>query len=307
MISIIIPAHNEASVIQRCLTAMTTGALPGELQILVVCNGCTDHTADLARDFHPSVRVLETPLPSKSHALNLGDAAAGSFPRFYVDADVVLPLESIRRLASHLNQNLSLAAAPRPSFDLDGCTWPVRDFYFINTRLPSASEGIGGSGVYALSHAGRLRFTAFPPITADDGFIRLQFQTHERATLSDCHSIVYAPRTLRDLIAIKTRSHFGTRQLRLFAPSLWSNVGPGNARALLRLSAHLTLWPALAVYCFVKFAARCRALRQLRQSHPPAWERDNTSRPLPAPEKACLHVPNTNAPPSSKPRMYIRG
>ena len=41
MISIVIPAHNEANVIQRILSALTDGADDGELDIVVVCNGCT--------------------------------------------------------------------------------------------------------------------------------------------------------------------------------------------------------------------------------------------------------------------------
>jgi glycosyltransferase involved in cell wall biosynthesis len=51
MISIIIPAHNESSVIARTLKAMTDGAKPGELDVIVVCNGCSDDTAVVAGRF----------------------------------------------------------------------------------------------------------------------------------------------------------------------------------------------------------------------------------------------------------------
>ena len=40
------------------------------------------------------------PRASKTAALNLGDARVSGFPRFYVDADVMLPLASIRRIAA---------------------------------------------------------------------------------------------------------------------------------------------------------------------------------------------------------------
>ncbi len=73
MISVIIPAHDEGSVIARTLEAMTNGAAPGELDVIVVCNGCTDDTAAVARRFGPPVRVIETDIAGKSHALNLGD------------------------------------------------------------------------------------------------------------------------------------------------------------------------------------------------------------------------------------------
>jgi hypothetical protein len=233
----------------------------------------------LARLFGRGVRVIETDVASKVHALNLGDQAAGGFPRFYVDADVVLPLEAVRRMAARLQEQRVLAVAPRFRMELGGCSWAVRAFYDINGRLPSSGEGIGGSGVYGLSEAGRRRFERFPELTADDGFIRLQFTPAERETLHECHSSVHAPKTLRELITIKTRSHYGTMQLRQHMPELWRNVGGRNGPALGRLALRCPwLWPKLAVYGVVKSAARFRARRQFKNASLIAWERDESSR-----------------------------
>ena len=60
---------------------MTENAEPGEMEIIVVCNGCKDDTADVARAFGDPVKVVETEIPSKIKALNLGDEAATCFPR----------------------------------------------------------------------------------------------------------------------------------------------------------------------------------------------------------------------------------
>ncbi|HOQ87625.1 MAG TPA: glycosyltransferase, partial [Phycisphaerae bacterium] len=79
MYSIIIPAHNEETVIARCIRAIITGAAPGELEVIVACNGCTDRTAEIAREFGDPVRVLEIKTPSKVAALNAADAAATGF------------------------------------------------------------------------------------------------------------------------------------------------------------------------------------------------------------------------------------
>ncbi|MEM7229802.1 MAG: glycosyltransferase, partial [Planctomycetota bacterium] len=97
--SVIIPAHNEEAVIARTLRAMLDGARPGELEIIVVCNGCTDHTAAIARTFGDDVQVIETEVGNKAIALNLGDETATRFPRFFVDADIDLPVDSIRETA----------------------------------------------------------------------------------------------------------------------------------------------------------------------------------------------------------------
>ena len=82
-----IPAHNEAAVIARRLTPLAPLAAAGKLEVIVACNGCTDDTAAIARGFE-GVTVLEMAQPSKTAALNAGDAAATHWPRFYLDADV---------------------------------------------------------------------------------------------------------------------------------------------------------------------------------------------------------------------------
>lgn len=277
MISVIIPAHNESSVIARTLRAMTDGAALGELDVIVVCNGCTDDTALVARRFSPCVRVIETDIASKTHALNLGDDAAQCFPRVYVDADVVITVEAIRILARRLERSDLLVVAPTPRFDLTGCSWPVRACHHVRSLLPSAREGIGGSGVYALSEAGRRRFGAFPAVTADDGYVRIQFQLEERETLSSVNSTVFPPRATKDLIAQKTRAHFGSFQLASMFPRLWENRGESNHESLIRLFSDPRLWCKLAVYCLVTTIAKRRAKNRLGSKRL-TWDRDNTSR-----------------------------
>ncbi|MFZ0321224.1 MAG: glycosyltransferase family 2 protein [Candidatus Sulfotelmatobacter sp.] len=277
MISIIIPAHNEASVIARTLQAITAGANSGELEVIVVCNGCNDGTADDARRFGPLVRVIETNIASKTHALNLGDEAAQGFPRIYADADIVIAIDAIRALARRLEQGDIHAAAPTPTFDLDRSSWAVCACYEIRSLLPSAQEGIGGSGVYALSEAGRARFCEFPAVTADDGYVRILFQTHERQTLASVHSTVFPPHTLKDLIATKTRAHYGSFELAFLFPGLWKNRGESNNNSLLHLFKDPRRWAKLAVYCLVTVIAKRRAQNRLRLGNK-GWERDNTSR-----------------------------
>jgi glycosyltransferase involved in cell wall biosynthesis len=279
MISVIIPAHNESVVLGRTLDTMLADQQPGELDVIVVCNGCTDETAEIARRFGPTVRVIETDIASKVAALNLGDRAACGFPRIYVDADISLSINDLRSLASELASGRVLAVAPHPTFDLCGCSWPVRAYYAIHSMLPASSEGIGGSGVYALSELGRDRFDEFPNLVADDGFVRLQFVPSERRTLRECQSVVRAPRTLHDLLAIKTRSQFGSFQLRRRYPYLWrANIGASNGAALKRICFTPWLWPRLAVYILVKVIVRRRARKRLHTEAVIAWDRDDTSR-----------------------------
>jgi glycosyltransferase involved in cell wall biosynthesis len=283
MISVIIPAHDEEQVIGRCLSALLRDAGRDELDVVVVCNGCRDGTAAVARGFGPQVRVIETVVASKSHALNLGDQAARGFPRFYVDADIVVTADAIRAVADVLRHGPFLAASPRMTVDLTDRPWTVRAFYDVWMRLPYCRREIG-SGVYGVSREGRTRFDRFPPITADDGFFRLSFRPEQRTVVDACCFTITPPRSVRGIVRIKTRSYFGGAELQRQFPALMCNESAHHGRALYKLSRRPTSWPALLVYGYVKVASRlCGRWRLLRGDHR-TWERDDSSRqsPLPA-------------------------
>jgi hypothetical protein len=114
-------------------------------------------------------------------------------------------------------------------------------------------------------------------VTADDGYVRTLFKPCERETLPNVTSTVFPPRTIKDLIAQKTRSHYGSFELQTQFPKLWQNSGESNNRSLLRLLKQPHLWPALAVYFSVMAMAKYRARTRLRNGIV-RWERDNTSR-----------------------------
>lgn len=277
MISIVVPAHNEGSVIARTLSQWVGNPASDDIGVVVVCNGCADDTASVARRFSPTVHVLESDIASKAHALNLGDQASGVFPRIYADADIVITVDAVRALARRLERGDVLAVAPTAGIDLTGCSWLVRKYYGIRSRLPSSREGIGGSGVYALSEAGRRRFNQFPDVIADDTYVRLQFRPEERETLPGVKSTVFPPRTVLQLIAVRTRAHRGTFELVRRFPELRVNKGEANNRTLIALFKEPRLWPGLLVYCSVNIVARCRATIGLR-SGAHLWQRDETSR-----------------------------
>lgn len=281
-IAVVIPAHNEESVVERCLDALLTGARPGELDIVVVCNGCEDRTAERARTRArgEEVRVLETDRASKTEALNLGDRVVSGFPRFYVDADVVLPLDGLRRMAARLVRGDALAAAPTMDVDLGRSTWPVRAYYRVWTLLPYIREGMIGVGVYALSEDGRRRFGEFPDVIADDGFVRMLFRADERLRVDGARVRVVAPKRMDDLLRIKTRSRLGGYELRTRFPELTirerRSKSYGGAVGLILLRPWL--WPHAIVYAAVQLTTRRRARSHLANRTPYVWEKDLSTR-----------------------------
>ena len=267
--SVIIPAHNEAAVLGRCLTALLDGLGPAE--VFVVANGCSDATAAVGRGF-PGVQVIELAQASKTQALNAGDAAAAAFPRIYLDADIRMTGTAARRLAAELDREAARMGAPGVDFDVDDSTWPVRAFYRAFRHLPSASAGLSGRGVYGLSAAGRRRFGEFPAVTADDLYVQERFADHERRQ-TDGVSRVAAPRDYRSLLQVRTRSVTGNRELAeldLHQRSSASTLRAAVSLACRRPSAVLDVAVFLAVGLHARVAAR--------SADPVIWLRDESSR-----------------------------
>jgi glycosyltransferase involved in cell wall biosynthesis len=215
--SIVIPAHNEASVLGRLLDSLLADSVSPDdgTDIVVVCNGCTDDTASVAAARGPRVRVVEIPVPSKHAALRAGDEHALGFPRLYVDADVVLTGADVRALTEPLDDGVSgvLATAPRRRIPLAACAWRVRAYYQVWQRLPAVREGLFGRGVIAVSEAGHARIAALPPLMADDLAASLAFAPRERLVVDAAQVVVHPPRTWRDLIRRRIRATVSTAQV----------------------------------------------------------------------------------------------
>jgi glycosyltransferase involved in cell wall biosynthesis len=273
VVSIVIPAHNEARVIGRCLAALVKTTCINDTQIIVVANGCTDATADRARSFR-DVEVLETPTANKAAALNMGDQHAVGFPRFYVDADIELTIGAVRGVASVLERDDVLVAAPSMVVDLTECPWSVRAFYEFWGTLPYAKSGHLG-GAYGMSETGRSRFDVFPDAIADDFFIRSHFTPREMTVVRNHHFTVHPPKTLRSLVKVRSRVLAGNGQLRQQRPEGLPAVSPRPFRSVV---TRPRLWPEAAIYTGVYAAARIRAEWKLRYGDVQAWERDETTR-----------------------------
>lgn len=276
MISVVIPAHNEESVIGRCLSRLTSDEYAAQLQIIVVCNGCSDKTAEVAGGFS-GVEVVSIETASKIAALNTGDLHAKHFPVAYVDADIKITGKDLILAAGELSETVQVVA-PRMTIDLTGSSWLVRCFYRIWMQLPYfAANHMVGSGVFILSEAGRRRFGVFPNLLSDDGYVRSLFDNSERKTAKTCSFTVYAPKDINSLLKIKTRVRLGNMQVMKLYPHL--QVGGENTfGSFIRLLIKKPwLLPSGLVYVCVQWLTKRRSAARL-QSQKLVWDRDNSSR-----------------------------
>lgn len=278
--SIIIAAHNEATVIARCLDALAPLLEDGSTQVIVACNGCTDDTADIARR-RQGVTVLELDVASKVAALRAGDRAAVSGPRMYLDADVTMSARAARMVLSALRLGTVLAARPPIHFETEGACWAVRRWYLVRGRLPSLHEVLWGAGTYALSEPGRARFHEFPDIVSDDLFIDSLFSQNERFIVPTDPVVVRTPLRSGDLVKILKRAYRTQTEVGPARSTAFSAGQTSQVRDLLDLLRHD---PArvgdVAVYALFILLARVAARLTAKSA---TWERDTSSRQVSVP------------------------
>jgi glycosyltransferase involved in cell wall biosynthesis len=272
--SVVIPAHNEAAVIRRCLDNLLGGFAPGEIDVVVACNGCTDSTAEIVRSSGHDVRVIEVAEPSKTAALRAADDVLGTFPRIYLDADIVLPSASARQVLDRLRTGPPLAARPPIRYDTAGAASLVRSYYRARVRVPSVMGSLWGAGVYGLSTAGRARFGPFPDIIADDLFVDQCFERFEIEIVDSAPVVVAVPRRASDLFRILRRTYHGNAENRSL-PGDSAGTTPSTLRELVKAASTgpLTALDA-AVYLGIAAAARLT----LAVAAPSMWSRDESSR-----------------------------
>jgi glycosyltransferase involved in cell wall biosynthesis len=278
VLSVIIPAHNEATVIGRLLRQLLGAAKDGELDILVVANGCTDETAGVAAAFGPLVRVISTPVASKRNAIAVGNRAARGFPRFYVDADVELGIGDVRELGRALQRPGILGVGPELTLEMAGRRWPVRWYYDIWTRLPEVRRGLFGRGVVGVSEAGYARLAALPPLLADDLAASLAFSPAERSVVPNARVTVHPPLTFAALLRVRTRAVMTVNQLESTKEAPRSTARTRLSDILALAQHDLRLAPRAVLFMAVALLARARARRMAARKDSEEWLRDESSR-----------------------------
>ena len=278
-LSVVIPAHNEGAVIDRVLGALCASARPGEFEIIVAANGCTDDTVARARSYD-GVCVVETPRASKIAALQIGDDAASVFPRVYLDADVLIDADALLALADALDASGVEVASPRLHVDTSGASWLVRQHYRIWELSDYRRRGHIGSGVYAMTAAGRARFDVWPDVIADDRFVQQLFAPAERATLADHSFRVRSATDMRAHLRRSVRIARGNRELPGGAQHEDADQPTAATRGGLvrRIAVRPRLWVPFAVYCVSWTLPNVLARRDIARASTSTWNRDDTSR-----------------------------
>lgn len=273
-ISVVIPAHNEEVAIRRLLNALSS-ARP-QVEIIVVCNGCHDRTAAVARSISPRTTVHELEQASKIRALHFGDQVAHHFPRVYVDADVALSGSSLHALADALTGDV-LATGPMRAFDTSSSSRFVRWYYDVWEQLPQVTRGLFGRGVIAVSERGFARLQSTPETMSDDLAFSEAFAEDERAVTFSAVAHIKAPTTLTGLMQRRVRVVTGNAQ---FDGQVGRHKDSVTSMADLAgiLRRRPSLAPKMVVFVGVAIVARWKARRFISKGDFTTWHRDESSR-----------------------------
>ena len=100
-ISVIVPAHNEEDYLGATLDALNRQEYPA-CEIVVVANGCSDRTADVAREkCHRLVTLSQKGL---GVSRNLGARMATGELLVFLDADTILQPDALRTIAENFTE-----------------------------------------------------------------------------------------------------------------------------------------------------------------------------------------------------------
>lgn len=264
MLSVILPASNEAAWIGPCLTALfASGPVPGGAEVIVVANGCRDDTAARARDLAGlatargwRLSVIERVEGSKTGALNAGDAVAQGEFRVYLDADVQVSPSLMAQLVLALSD-------PAPRYATGRAIIPrarsavTRAYARFWQRLPFATGTAPGMGLFAVNAAGRMRWAEFPGLISDDTFARLQFAPSERVQVPATYSWPMIE-GFAALVRVRRRQDAGVAEIAAKYPHLRANEAKPRPTNGWVLGAALRDPQAFAVYAAVSLAVRLR-------------------------------------------------
>jgi glycosyltransferase involved in cell wall biosynthesis len=229
--SIIIPANNEEAWMGYCLDALFKSKRVEDAEVIVVANGCTDRTAEVARKYEVlaaelgwGMTVLDLERGDKLYALNIGEQAAQGDILIYLDADVRVSDKVIFQMTRVLDKEDAVWASGQ--LQMAAASGVSKAYARFWMKTPFMSKSVPGSGLFGVNLAGRARWDKFPEIISDDMFVRLHFKGRERVAVPGTYVWPVAE-GWGNLIKVRRRQNRGVAQLEEQYPELMGNEDKG--------------------------------------------------------------------------------
>jgi len=222
-VSIVVPAFNEAQVIEPAVRSLAASEYP-DFEVVVVDDGSIDGTAEIVRELDLwRVRVLTEDNRGKAGALNAGIAAARHELIVTVDADTVFEPGTLRRLVQPLREGRVGAVAGNTKVGNRGGMlgrWQHIDYvmgfnldrrlYDVLQCMPTVPGAIGAFRRSALEEVGGFSEATLAEDT--DITIALGRADWQVVYEQEARAFTEAPSTLSALWRQRYRWSYGTMQ-----------------------------------------------------------------------------------------------
>ena len=125
-VSVIIPAYNEEKYIGKTIESVSKQTHK-DVEIIVVCNGCTDNTSELCNKY--DVKILNLNERNVSKARNEGTKIASGKFLIFLDADTIISDEVIENIYNLLKGGDFFGTCKGKAGDKN-----INSFLYVNTK-----------------------------------------------------------------------------------------------------------------------------------------------------------------------------
>jgi poly-beta-1,6-N-acetyl-D-glucosamine synthase len=243
-VTIIVPAHNEEKVIERCLEAILEIDYPKK-EVIVVDDGSTDRTYQLASNYRTKgVKVIRRETAGgKSGALNTGILIAKGEIIITCDADSMIGRAALKKIISRFqDQSVSAVAGNVKVLNRTNLLTKLQALeYIVNENIYRRVFDIFGVVPVVPGPLASFRKKSLKEIgvydqdtLTEDFDVTIKLLKTQRVVqaLSDAYVYTEAPETWRDFIKQRTRWNRGTFQTLIKHRNVFSNARFGYLRNL---------------------------------------------------------------------------
>jgi len=166
MISIIIPAHNEAKYISKTLSSIKKQSYR-DYEIIVVADSCTDDTAKIAKSF--GCRVFNVNSRNVAHNRNYGAKKAKGDILIFLDAEVRVSTDYLEEVNKAVKQGYTVG---RPN-------------YYYDTKNPLVKFQLFSNNIFNLKYYPHTSFVTKAVFNNSERWPEFAKNNHEDLLYSD--------------------------------------------------------------------------------------------------------------------------
>lgn len=145
-VSVIIPVRNGERTLARAIDSAFAQSFAGGIEVIVVDNGSTDHTADVIRHYGDRIIALYEPIPGQARARNVAIFAARGDYLAFLDADDEWVPEKLARMIPLFEEDPECTLAYHDAIEVDTAGNVTKKSYYPvgHNSAPSLADLLSG-------------------------------------------------------------------------------------------------------------------------------------------------------------------